>query len=137
MAWHPLVFLLAVLVSLYDLRSGKVPNWVTLPLLAAGLLARFPGQAETWLASLVLLSFWNQAAGGIAAGDIKLWLAYLWLAQPSQALVSAGVAFGALFLTALAQITWRRLQRRPATGLRAPGAWRILPYAAWLAGWGL
>ncbi|PJH76608.1 MAG: hypothetical protein CO064_00305, partial [Anaerolineae bacterium CG_4_9_14_0_8_um_filter_58_9] len=41
--FYLLLFVLIILVALHDLRSGRVPNWVTLPLLGIGLLWNFPG----------------------------------------------------------------------------------------------
>jgi len=34
--------------------------------------------------------------------------------------------------TASLQIVWRKLKNQPLIGIRSPGAWRALPFAAWL-----
>ncbi len=54
MLW-PILFTLTIFVSLYDLRTQRIPNWVTLPLLIAGLIVHFPGVNETMLASAILV----------------------------------------------------------------------------------
>ena len=47
-----LIHLLAV--SLYDLRTHRIPNWCTLPLIIAGMIANFPGHMNLWLACFLL-----------------------------------------------------------------------------------
>lgn len=73
MTWM-LFYILAV--SLYDLCTYRIPNWSTYPLILAGMIAHFPGNMDSWLASFLLLSAW--ASGGMGAGDVKLWMAVLW-----------------------------------------------------------
>jgi Flp pilus assembly protein protease CpaA len=124
----PIEMLLLVLVlpvSLYDLRTGRVPNGVTLPILAAGLLVNFPGSASLWLISLILYSAWQ--SGWMAAGDAKLWLAVLWLLPDS----APHMVFLVFFATGLLQIILRRLKGQPLTGIRSPGAWRTIPFLLW------
>lgn len=119
------LLLLALAVSLYDRRTGRVPNGVTLPMLVAGLLVNFPGTAALWLLSLILYAAWQ--AGWMAGGDAKLWLAVLWLLPDS----APGMVFLIFFATGLLQIILRRLKRQPLTGIRSPGAWRIIPFLLW------
>jgi Flp pilus assembly protein protease CpaA len=73
MTW---LFIYVLAISLYDLRTRRIPNWYTLPLILAGMIAHFPGSLELWLASLALLSAW--ASHWVGAGDTKLWIALLW-----------------------------------------------------------
>jgi Flp pilus assembly protein protease CpaA len=121
-----LVFCLAV----YDGRTKCVPNWVTLPLLIAGLVLHFPGVPATWLACLLLFSAWH--FGALGGGDAKLWMALLWLAPLERVQSAAWMMAAAFLLTASAQGIWRILRGRPAWGVRSPGAWRTIPFALWL-----
>lgn len=120
-----LLLILIIAVSLYDLRTGRVPNGVTLPILAAGLLVNFPGNVSLWLISMILYAAWQ--AGWMAGGDTKLWLAILWLLPDSTALM----VFATFFATGLLQLILRRLKRQPLTGIRSPGAWRTIPFLLW------
>jgi Flp pilus assembly protein protease CpaA len=52
MTWL-LIYLLAV--SLYNLRTRRIPNWCTLPVIIAGLIAHFPGSIDLWLACFSLI----------------------------------------------------------------------------------
>ena len=128
--FYPLLLALVLLVSLHDLRRGRIPNWVTLPLLGIGLLWNFPGALETWLACLLLFAAWR--AGWLGGGDAKLWMALLWLAPAAQAQTAILVMSGIFVLTALVQLLWRKFQKMPLTGHKSPGAWRTIPYAIWL-----
>ena len=134
--FYPLLLVLVLLVSLHDLRRGRIPNWVTLPLLGIGLLWNFPGALETWLACLLLFAAWR--AGWLGGGDAKLWMALLWLAPGAlaQAVTTNAspvlVMSGIFLLTALVPLLWRKFQKMPLTGHKSPGAWRTIPYAIWL-----
>lgn len=111
--------------SLYDLRTGKVPNWVTLPLLSVGILAHFPGTIQLWFLSLVLILAWH--AGWMSAGDAKLWMALFWVLPSTDPMI-----FFIIFLsTGLLQILVRKIKRQPLTGIRSPGAWRTIPFVIW------
>ena len=116
---------LTIAVSLYDLRRGRIPNGVTLPLIIAGIIAHFPGSLNTWLLSLVLYTAWQ--AGGMSAGDAKLWLALVWLLPGS----TPQMFFVTFFITGLLQILLRKFKRQPLTGVRSPGAWRAIPFILW------
>ena len=125
------LLLLTVLLTLYDFRTRRVPNWVTLPLLFTGMFVNAPGTLEVWLGTALLFTFWQfEALGG---GDTKLWMALLWLAPPGQARQAFFVLFSSLLLTALAQMLWRKVRGRAVTGVKTPGAWRVIPLAIWLA----
>ena len=126
------VFLLILVLCLaaYDVRTKRVPNWVTLPLLIAGLVLHYPGLPLTWLACLLLFSGWH--FGALGGGDAKLWMALLWLV-PLELVQPAVLVMAASFmLTASAQVLWRIMRGRPTWGVRSPGAWRAIPFALWL-----
>ena len=119
-----LFYLLAV--SLYDLRTCRIPNWYTIPLILAGMVAHFPGTMDLWLACYLLLSAW--ASGGMGAGDVKLWLAVLW-ALPDSNIPSLILLLSLSFLvTTVIQFVWRFFQRQPITGTKSPAAWRTIPF---------
>jgi len=140
--FYPLLLVLVLLVSLHDRRTGRIPNWVTLPLLGIGLLRSIRchwvglGPLETWLACLLLLAAWR--ASWLGGGDAKLWMALLWLAPATLAQPAVLIMFGTFVLTALAQLLWRKFQpsdrgkKTPLTGVKSPSAWRAIPYAIWL-----
>ena len=48
---QPMIWLLVYLiaVSMYDLRTRRIPNWSTYPLILAGMIAHFPGHMDLWL----------------------------------------------------------------------------------------
>lgn len=142
--FYLLLFVLIILVAMHDFRSGRIPNWVTLPLLGIGLISNFPsaslragpGALEsgafvvTWLACLLLFLAWR--AGWVGGGDAKLWMALLWLAPAALAQTAALVMSGTFILTALAQFLWRKITKRTLSGVKSYGAWRSIPYAIWL-----
>jgi prepilin peptidase CpaA len=139
-AWWPVLVLVAV-ATVTDLLSRRIPNWLTLPFLAAGLvmggvagglagLARSAGGAG--LAILLLGAFC--LLRGMGWGDLKLCAAVgAWLG-PGQlvlALIMTAVAGG---LAAVAALLWR------GTGYKLPARLRIddpaafsLPYAPAIA----
>lgn len=121
-----LPFLLAVTVSLYDLRTRRIPNWCTLPLLLAGLIAHWPGHLDLWLATWILLFAW--AGEGMGSGDVKLWLALLWMLPAEFSSYLLVFLFASFLGTGLLQIIWRMVRKRPATGDLAPAAWRTIPF---------
>ena len=119
-----LIYLL--LVSLYDLRTHRIPNWCTMPLIIAGMIAHFPGSPELWLACFVLASAWF--SGWMGAGDVKLWMAVLWALPelPTSSLILlVSISF---LITGLAQIIWRSMHKQPLGGNKAPAAWRTIPF---------
>ncbi|HUF37157.1 MAG TPA: prepilin peptidase [Anaerolineales bacterium] len=123
------LLVLCIGLAWFDFKTARIPNGATLPLLLAGLWLNFPGRPETWLASALLLLGWQQRMLG--GGDAKLWLALLWLApvmipNPAVVLGAVWVATGAL------QLAWRAGRRLRVLGIRRPGAWRALPFVAWL-----
>jgi Flp pilus assembly protein protease CpaA len=125
-----LVLAVIVLVALYDQRTKRIPNWVSLPLLAAGMLAHFPGRIETWLSCVLLFLGWR--FGGIGAGDAKLLMALLWVVPGKQADAAAYVMWISYFITSLAEIFWRKVTGKKVFGVRSPAAWRAIPFGLWL-----
>ncbi len=125
------LFIYVLAISLYDLRTRRIPNWYTLPLLIVGLIAHLPGCFDLWLACLTLLLAW--ASGWMSAGDAKLWLAVLW-ALPSESSTQAlPIMFITFFLTSLLQIIWRWNRKQSTANSPTPAAWRTIPFviACW------
>ena len=125
----PALVLYVLLVSLYDLRAGRVPNWVTLPLLVAGVLANFPGTFPVWIACLFVFLAWHSSQMG--AGDAKLWMALFWAVPPNPNTNLLFILSATLLGTALLQLSFRKLFRRPFSGYRRPAAWRTIPFVLW------
>jgi Flp pilus assembly protein protease CpaA len=127
----PFLFPLVILVSLYDLKYRKVPNWVTLPLMLVGLYLSFPGSFLIWIASTFIFSAWK--FGFIGGGDAKLWIGLLWCLSPLGDNVVVWM-FVALLVTGVAQISVRTLSQKSAVvGFKAPGAWRTVVFMGLLA----
>lgn len=125
-----LVLLIYVLIlSLYDLRTGKAPNWATVPLLGAGLLVHFPGTFPVWTACLFVFLAWH--SGQMGAGDAKLWMALFWAIPPGQSAGVLPVLFVSLLGTASIQLLIRKLTRRPIRYQHTPAAWRTIPFILW------
>jgi Flp pilus assembly protein protease CpaA len=124
------LLILVLAVSVYDWRTQQIPAWVTLPLLGVGILAHFPGVVEVWLACGILLISWR--FGWIGGGDVKLWMALLWIVPASLSIPAILVAFASKVATALVQIAWRKWRRKTVFGIRSPAAWRAIPFALWL-----
>ena len=121
MTW---LLLYALALSLYDLRTRRIPNWATFPLILAGFIANFPASPEIWLASLGLFLAWSQGWRG--AGDAKLWIALLWALPLNISAHILPLLFLTFFFTGLLQLAWRLLRKQPATNLLAPAAWRTI-----------
>ena len=125
-----LTLVLTVGVAIYDLRRRHIPNSVTLTLLLGGMITYFPGVFETWLGCALLFVTWR--LGGMGGGDAKLWMGMLWLVPPSLADMAVSMMVVSFLTTASLQMAWRKLKDQPLIGIRSPGAWRALPFAAWL-----
>ena len=119
-----LVYLL--LVSLYDSRTHRIPNWCTIPLIIAGMIAHLPGHLEIWVFCFMLVSAWS--SGWMGAGDVKLWMAVLWTLPDSSTAPLILLISISFLITSLAQITWRFIRKQPAGGMKAPAAWRTIPF---------
>ncbi|MBI1856423.1 MAG: prepilin peptidase [Chloroflexi bacterium] len=120
------LFMYALAISLYDLHMGRIPNWCTLPLLAAGVIAHFPERPEVWLASFALMYAW--AGGRMGAGDVKLWIALLWALPVEQSSHSLLFMFISFLATGAAQIIWRVIKKQAMTDVKSPAAWRTIPF---------
>ena len=120
------LFMFVLTLSLYDLRTRRIPNWATLPLILAGLVAHFPASPEIWLASLGL--FLARTNGWMGAGDAKLWIALLWALPVEMSTRALPLMFLAFFFTGLLQLAWRLIRKQPVTNLLTPGAWRTIPF---------
>ena len=125
-----LILALTIGIAAYDLRRQHIPNSVTLTLLLGGMITYFPGVFETWLGCALLFVTWR--LGGMGGGDAKLWMGLLWLVPPSLAGMAVSMMVISFLTTASLQMVWRKLNDQPLTGVRSPGAWRVLPFAAWL-----
>jgi Flp pilus assembly protein protease CpaA len=125
------LFALVILISLYDLKYRKVPNWITLPLILLGLYVSVPGDPILWIASCFLFSAWK--FGFMGGGDAKLWIGLLWCLSSFEDSVIV-LMFAALMLTGAAQILVRALsQKRMATGFKTAGAWRAVVFMGLVA----
>ena len=120
------LFMFVLTLSLYDLCTRRIPNWATLPLILAGLVAHFPASPEIWLASLGLFLAWTN--GWMGAGDAKLWIALLWALPMEISIQALPLMFLTFFFTSLLQLAWRLLRKQPVANLLTPGAWRTIPF---------
>jgi len=106
-AWWPTLFVLCV-ATFTDLRSGRIPNWLVIPFLLAGIAVspwrpdwqgNMHGFAGLGLGLLVFgFLFW---LGGMGGGDLKLCAALGAWIGPMQlffAMVYAGMAGGIMVL---------------------------------------
>ena len=96
-AWWPSVIVLAV-ATITDLRSRRIPNWLVLPFLVAGIVVS--GVSHGWhgigqsLMGLALggvlfgLLYWM---GGMGMGDVKLLAAIGAWIGPGQLVVALGI----------------------------------------------
>ena len=125
---QPMIWLLIYLlaVSLYDLRTRRIPNWCTYPLILVGMIAHFPGNMDLWLACFLLLSAW--ARGWMGAGDSKLWMAILWSLPDTNFSSLLPLIFLSFLITGGMQFFWRLIQKQSLTGTKTPAAWRVIPF---------
>ena len=128
-----LLVMLSISISLYDLRTKRIPNWVTLPLMVAGLIAHFPGTVELLLMCMALWLAWTM--GWMGGGDAKLWMALLWMIPSEWTQEGIVAMLTILLITGLIQLLWRSVRKKPGIGIQNPGAWRTIPFAIWLVLW--
>jgi prepilin peptidase CpaA len=106
-AWWPTV-ILVVIATVSDIRSRKIPNWLVVPFLSAGLVVStvtrgWHGLGQSLLgillaAALMGILYW---LGGMGMGDVKLCAAIgAWIGpgQLGVALVVMGIAGGVMAL---------------------------------------
>ena len=120
------LFLYLLAVSLYDIRTHRIPNWSTYPLILVGIIAHFPGTMDLWLACFLLLSAWAQ--GWTGAGDVKLWMAILWTLPDSNTPSLILLIFLSFLSTSILQFFWRLIQKQSLAGTKSPAAWRVVPF---------
>ena len=120
------LFIFVLAISLYDLRTRRIPNWCTFPLIVAGLILHFPGHLDLWIGSFILISAWVNHWMG--AGDVKLWLAVLWALPGESSSQALPLMFISFFLTGSAQILWSVVRKQSLSNQLTPGAWRTIPF---------
>ena len=106
-AWWPTLFVVAV-ATFTDIRSRRIPNWLVLPFLLAGVVVsgwlhgwHGGGQSLSGAALGILFYGFLFWMGGMGAGDVKLCAAIGAWIGPGQlliALVLAGLAGGVMVI---------------------------------------
>jgi prepilin peptidase CpaA len=106
-AWWPTVGVLAI-ATFTDLRTRRIPNWLVVPFMGAGLLLSdvrggWHGLAHSFGGLLLGLTVFGVLAvmGGMGMGDVKLCAAigaWIWSRQLVVALMLTGIAGGVLAL---------------------------------------
>lgn len=120
------LFLLTIILSIYDFRHRSIPNWSTWPLLIAGFIAHTPSTPTVDFSSALLVLSCLAFGDKIGAGDIKLWLALIWSVPSSMEDIASITMFIVLAITAGSQILLRKFRKRTpvADNTAAPAAWR-------------
>jgi prepilin peptidase CpaA len=108
------IFAIALCAAVTDIRSGVIPNWLTLPALGVALLAHLVSGGLSSLVAAVFgaaacslvpyLMFRKEAAGG---GDVKLFAAIGAIGGVSFGLEAQILALVIATFFALARLTWR------------------------------
>jgi len=121
---HGVVLCVAGIAALTDLRTGHIPNWLTLPAIALALVAHLvTGGAMGGLFSVIglvlcgffpLVLFWRGAMGG---GDVKLFAAIGAALGPALALEAQLLSFFVAALFALFMMAWRGTMFRTLANL--------------------
>lgn len=106
-AWWPTLIAVTI-ATVCDIRSRRIPNWLVLPFLLAGVVvstvtAGWSGLWQSFLglslaAVLMGIFYW---LGGMGMGDVKLCAAigaWIWPQQLGTALVMMGIAGGVMAL---------------------------------------
>lgn len=117
MVLHPIAFAAALLATLAaaatDARTGRIPNWLTLPLIAlAPLLHGWLDGAEGIVRSLLgvvccaMVPVLLFARGAMGGGDVKLFAALGGLLGPYHGVEVQFFAYFALSLLLLARMAW-------------------------------
>jgi Flp pilus assembly protein protease CpaA len=130
--YFPVVFFVIILVSLYDLKYHKVPNWISLPLMLVGFWVGFPGSPVLWMGSTFIFQAWM--LGLIGGGDAKLWVGLLWCLLSFAGDKIILVMSISLIVTGLVQLLVRAIAKKKIEiGIKTPGAWRTLVFLSLLA----
>ena len=121
-AWWPTLAVVSV-ATFTDLRSQRIPNWLVLPFLVAGIVVsgwlhgwHGVGQSFAGLGLGTLIYGFLYCMGGMGAGDVKLCAAIGAWIGPEQlfiALIVTGLAGGVMALV-LGRL--RRILQRPVPG---------------------
>lgn len=83
------------LASFFDLKTNKIPNWITFPSIIGGIVfSVFFHQDWLWQIGFVIGAFFFGMTGLLGLGDIKLLMAlYAWnnITSASQAFLAASI----------------------------------------------
>jgi prepilin peptidase CpaA len=134
----------ALVAAVFDWRSRRIPNWLSVAALATGLLYRgittggaglSDAAAGFAIAALPLLVLWLIGGGG--GGDVKLMAGLsVWLGYQQSIWLLVGSAIGVL-LVQTAVVTYRRLHRRREDPAQQPGLRVPFAIPVCLAAWAL
>ena len=50
------LFFFTMVISLYDLKTRRIPNWATIPMVIAGLIVHFPGTVTLLVATAFIVA---------------------------------------------------------------------------------
>lgn len=128
----PLLMLLAWAAAI-DIRSRRIPNWITLVLMISGLLQNAflqgpvsPGQSWGGLATGVALTFILFALGAMGGGDVKLFAGIgAWVGP-----VTIVEIFAAEALVGMVIVIWQALRERRVASLMRNSAVIVLNAAS-------
>ncbi len=154
--WWPILLLIAI-ATVIDIRSRRIPNWLVIPYLLAGIIVSTAtlglaglGQSAAGIGLAVLVTGSPCWLRGMGMGDLKLCAAvgaWVGAAQLGTALVATGLAGGVMALIWAASHgslkssfdgagdliwRWNKGIRHPVPRLDTPGA-RAMPYAPAIA----
>ncbi|MBW2460474.1 MAG: prepilin peptidase [Deltaproteobacteria bacterium] len=121
---HSAVVAVVGIAAWTDARSGRIPNWLTLPTIVAALVVHLvTGGPWGVLLSVIglvlgaacpLVLFWRGAMGG---GDVKLFAAIGALLGPELALEAQLASFAVAAFLALVMMAWRGTMFRTLSNL--------------------
>jgi prepilin signal peptidase PulO-like enzyme (type II secretory pathway) len=144
------LFFFTLVISLYDFRTRRIPNWATFPVIISGLIAHFPGTATLWVSTVFIIAvgFVKQSTvqsifapiksiiplpaphGYIMGmGDVKLWLACIW-AIPAVLVPRAVLAMIlGWILMSLVSMAVQTARHEHKLGVQSPVAWASLLFS--------
>ena len=123
--WLLLIFLAGLLYGAYiDFKTMRVPNYITLSLLALATIYRFPNYSPDTLL-FVFLVFLAWKSGFLGGADAKLWMsaAVLWNTQTG--IIAAGLS---MLITSLIVLALAKLKNNYQPFTKRAGAWKVIPY---------